>query len=64
MLVFDHALTVNAMYQKFRDILSFTTKVTNDVITYTTWKITLHQVAGGTAATDRVGRNDFPPVSK
>jgi uncharacterized protein YgiM (DUF1202 family) len=56
--------TVNAMYQKFRDILSFTTKVTNDVITYTTWKITLHPVAGGTAATDRVGRNDFPPVSK
>ena len=56
--------TVNAVYQKFRDMLSFTTQVTDDLITYATWKITLHPVAGGTAATDRVGRNDFPSVSE
>ena len=54
--------TVGAVHQKFRDFLIFTTQVTNDVIKYTTWKITLHKVPGGTAETDRVDRKDFPPV--
>lgn len=54
--------TVNASFRKFRDTLRFETRVSGDTITYTTWLITLHPVAGGTAATDNVSRDSFPRV--
>lgn len=50
----------NASFRKFRDTLQFETRVSGDTITYTTWRITLHPVAGGTAATDNVSRDSFP----
>lgn len=56
--------TVNASYRKFRDMLAFETRVSDDTITYTIWRITLHPVAGGTAATDNVGRDNFPGVGR
>lgn len=56
--------TVNASYRKFRDMLRFETRVSGDTITYTTWRITLHPVAGGTAVTDNVSRENFPGVGR
>ncbi|MDW8145988.1 MAG: SH3 domain-containing protein [Roseiflexaceae bacterium] len=56
--------TVNASYRRFRDMLRFETRVSGDTITYTTWRITLHPVAGGTAPTDNVGRDNFPGVGR
>lgn len=44
--------------QKFEDAFQFTTGTT----TYTTWSITLHGVAGGTASAENVSESEFPDI--
>lgn len=48
--------TEGASHQRFEDPLSFTTSATS----FTTWKVTLHQVAGGNAAAEDVNPGQFP----
>jgi len=44
--------------QKFEDAFQFTTGTSN----YTTWSITLHGVAGGTASAENVSESEFPDI--
>jgi len=51
--------TQNVKYERFEDILEF--KITAS--SYTTYKITLHPVVGGTAATEYLDSNEFPNIN-
>lgn len=53
---YSSQFTENVSHMKFREPLTFTTTSTQ----YTIWEITVHAVAGGTAATDYVSPDDFP----
>lgn len=48
--------TENERYQRFEDLFSFTT----GALTYTTWRVTLHGVVGGTAQAENVNPSEFP----
>jgi hypothetical protein len=50
--------TVDPSRQRFEDAFEFTTGAT----TYTTWSITLHGVAGGTASAENVSESEFPDI--
>ena len=52
------AFTRNPTRQHFRDLFDFSTSST----TYTTWSVTLHPVAGGTASTENVDSEEFPSL--
>lgn len=45
-------------HKRFEDTFPFTT----DATTYTTWRVTLHGVVGGTAGADDVNPGDFPKI--
>lgn len=48
--------TRNRTYKRFEDVFGFETTRT----TYTTWKVTLHPVIGGTAEAEPVSEDEFP----
>jgi hypothetical protein len=50
--------TSGASYQRFEDAFPFATTST----TYTTWSVTLHGVAGGTASAEAVDESAFPDI--
>jgi hypothetical protein len=54
------AFTRDCEFQQFEDQLAFRTQRTSTQIRWSTWKITLQPVAGGTARTSEVAPEDFP----
>jgi hypothetical protein len=52
------AFTVGPRRLKFEDTFEFTTGATM----YTSWRVTLHGVAGGTAAAEQVDESQFPAI--
>ena len=54
------AFTRDCAFQQFEDRLAFRTERTSTQIRWSTWKITLQPVAGGTARTSEVDPEDFP----
>ena len=57
--IVEYRFIVDAVYQKFDDILKFTSFRS----TSSSWRITLHPVEGGKAATDVITFDDFPSLN-
>jgi len=58
--IVDFRFSESARYQKFQDMLAFTSTRTS----YTTWELTLHRVEGGTAVTETLPPEEFPNVNE